>query len=279
VRSNEVSKDSREEEFSRTVTPKTDGAVTFLAPGVSLPVGTGKLGKRKQEAKKEGEESLPMEDRLALLSTVDGSKTPPRTDTLAQLLAQGLHSNDQRILSSVLDRADPDLIDNTVRRVPAEAIVPLVQTLMRFIKGRGRVDASHAKWLRSVLGLHTGYLVSVPECQDLLSPVFALLEARTQHYSQVLQLRGKLELLTKQTEATGGEADIDAGKEALLVYQDDSSDEMEDVMNDLLVPASDTDDDFDEEDGDETMEASKLDSDSDVEIVNGDEEMESEEDD
>ena len=29
-----------------------------------------------------------MEDRLALLSTVDGSKTPPRTDTLAQLLAQ-----------------------------------------------------------------------------------------------------------------------------------------------------------------------------------------------
>ena len=45
-----------------------------------------------------------------------------------------------------------------------------------------------------------------------------------------------------------------AGKEALLVYQDDSSDEMEDVMNDLLVPASDTDDDFDEEDGDEAME-------------------------
>ena len=42
------------------------------------------------------------------------------------------------------------------------------------------------------------------------------------------------------------------GKEALLVYQD----EMEDVMNDLLVPASDTDDDFDEEEGDETMEVS-----------------------
>merc|ERR1719234_2866953 len=82
VRSNEVSKDAREEEFSRTVAPKTDGVVTFLAPGVSLPVGTGKLGKRKQESlKKEGgEESLPMEDRLALLSTVDGSKTPPRTD-------------------------------------------------------------------------------------------------------------------------------------------------------------------------------------------------------
>jgi len=258
------------EEFTKTVAPVTDGAVTFLAPGVSLPLGTGKLGKRKVETKLR-EESLPMEDRLALLTTAEGSKAAPRTDTMAQLLAQGLHSNDQRILSSVLDRADPQLIDNTVRRIPAEAVVPLVQTLMRFIKGRGRVDASHAKWLRSVLGLHTGYLVSVPECRELLTPVFALLEARTHHYNQVLQLRGKLDLLTKQTEAAGGDQEVDGGAEALLVYQDDSSDEMEGVMDDLLVPASDTDDDFEEDMEDDAMEASKLDSDSDscVEVANG----------
>ena len=41
VRSSEDSASVREEEFNKTVTPKTDGAVTFLAPGVSLPVGTG----------------------------------------------------------------------------------------------------------------------------------------------------------------------------------------------------------------------------------------------
>ena len=41
VRSSEDSTSVREEEFNKTVTPKTDGAVTFLAPGVSLPVGTG----------------------------------------------------------------------------------------------------------------------------------------------------------------------------------------------------------------------------------------------
>ena len=44
---------------------------------------------------------------------------------------------------------------------------------------------------------HVRYLVSVLDCQDLLTPVFALLETRTQHYNQVLQLRGKLELLTR----------------------------------------------------------------------------------
>merc|ERR1719420_2106479 len=130
--------------------------------------------------------------------TVLSTTTTPRTDTLAQLLAQGLHSNDPRILDSVLDRADLELIDNTVKKIPAEAVVPLVTVLQKYIKGRGMVNASHAKWLKSVLTIHTGYLVSVPACHAVLAPVFALLEARTQNYSQVVEVRGKLEMMTKQ---------------------------------------------------------------------------------
>jgi len=284
VRESSVLKvDNQQGDFTKTITPKTEGDVVFLAPGVTQPVGTGKLGKRKQ-SKETKDDSLPMEDRLALLSTAttEGVNTPPRADSLAQLLAQGLHGNDSRILSSVLDRTDSQLIDNTVRRMPVEAIVPLVTILMRYIKGRGMVHSSHAKWLRSVLTLHTGYLVSVPDCQDLLTPVYALLEARTSHYSQVLQLRGKLELLTKQTEEKV-ETEVDTNKDALLVYQDESSDELEDVIDDLLVPGSETDDnweDDDDEGNDEDMEEDNSDSDC-VEIVNGDdneEEMESDND-
>ena len=37
-------------------------------------------------------------------------------------------------MDSVLDRADEQLIDNTVRRIPAEAVVPLVNTLQRYVK-------------------------------------------------------------------------------------------------------------------------------------------------
>merc|ERR1712106_555357 len=252
---------------SDLVTPRTDGQVVFLAPGASLSTGQGKKeGKRKAE--KEEEDSLPMEDRLSLLSTQPSSQTStsaPRTDTLAQLLAQGLHSNDTRILDSVLDRADLELIDNTVKRIPAEAVVPLVSVLQKYIKGRGMVNASHAKWLKSVLTIHTGYLVSVPDCQDLLSPVYALLETRTQHYNQVLQLRGKLELLTRQAMDRQGDTVVDTDKQALLVYQDESSDELEDVIDDLLVPGSDTDDDWEEKEDDE-MEGGE-ESDDSVEIV------------
>jgi len=47
-------------------------------------------------------------------------------------LAQGLHSNDTRIRDSVLDRADLELIKNTVKRIPAEAGVPLVSLLLNY---------------------------------------------------------------------------------------------------------------------------------------------------
>ena len=44
---------------------------------------------------------------MSLLSTTGSSSaTSPRTDALTQLLVQGLHSSDARILDSVLDRAD-----------------------------------------------------------------------------------------------------------------------------------------------------------------------------
>ena len=61
----------------------------------------------------------------------------------------------------------------------------------------------------------------------------------------------------------------------LSVYQDESSDELEDVIDDLLVPGSETDeDDWEEKDDEEEMEGGE--SDDSIEIVNGeDQDMES----
>ena len=63
------------------------------------------------------------------------------------------------------------------------------------------------------------------------------------------------------------------------VYQDESSDELEDVIDDLLVPGSDTDDDWEEKEDDEMKGGEE--SDDSVEIVNGendDHDMDSESD-
>ena len=52
-------------------------------------------------------------------------------------------------------------------------------------------------------------LVSVPACHIVLAPVYA-------HYSQVLEVRGKLEMMTKQRSEKSAEHHIDIDKEPLI---------------------------------------------------------------
>lgn len=133
-----------------------------------------------------------------LTSETHHKTTPPRTDSMCNLLLQGLNNRDRKILDSVLDRAEEDLIENTVRKLPFEAVIPLITELQHYIKGRGMVNQSHAKWLRTTLQIHAAHLMSTPECERLLSPIYGMLEARTRHFSAVLQLKGKLDMMTKQ---------------------------------------------------------------------------------
>ena len=64
----------------------------------------------------------------------DQKTTPPRTDSMVQLLLQGLHNKDRKILDSVLDRADEELIENTVKKLPVEFVIPLIRELQHYIK-------------------------------------------------------------------------------------------------------------------------------------------------
>ena len=64
----------------------------------------------------------------------DQKTTPPRTDSMVQLLLQGLHNKDRKILDSVLDRADEELIENTVKKLPVEFVIPLIKELQHYIK-------------------------------------------------------------------------------------------------------------------------------------------------
>ena len=92
--------------------------------------------------------------------------------------------------------------------------------------------------------------MSLADCHPALSSLHSSLAPRTKHFATTQQLAGKLEMLDKQIkEKNRSETSGDAKQEkSLLSYQDDSSDELEDVIDDLLVPGSDTDDDWEEED-------------------------------
>merc|ERR1711899_486152 len=221
--------------------------VPTVAAASATPTTTGGTKRKNSESGKT--EAMSVADRIKLLSHDQNQKsTPPRTDSVLQLLLQGLNSKDKRILESVLERVDEELINDTVKRLPLEAILPLLETLHHYIQGKTPLVFSHGKWLKAVLQHHTSYIMSSPECEEILTSMNTIIEARTRNYSKILQLKGKLDMIVKQIN-TQDEDDRfqpelnQASKEALLVYQDDSSDDLNDKLDEMLLPASDTDND------------------------------------
>ena len=171
-------------------------------------------------------------------------------------------------MSSILNTSeDSDLVQTTVSKLPAESVLPLLAMIeSNFQNGKpsphtsfffsllipmpGRVcSLGPAVWLRSVLTGHAGYLTSLPSSHEVLSSLLSLLEPRTRYFTTTMQLAGKLEMIDKQVkEKNRTEISGATHEKSLVSYQDDSSDELEDVIDDLLVPGSDTDDDWEEED-------------------------------
>jgi hypothetical protein len=60
---------------------------------------------------------------------------------------------------------------------------------------------AHAKWLRAVLQLHTSQLMTSPQCEEILSSIYAMVEVKTRNYNKILQLRGKLDMMVQQVTA------------------------------------------------------------------------------
>jgi len=97
------------------------------------------------------------------------------TNSLARTLVQALHSADTRLLETCLLHTDERVVMNTVRRLPPQLAVPLLNACVerlgrgaRASTGKGRGGGASAqrgmglvKWVRAVLVVHTAHLMTV----------------------------------------------------------------------------------------------------------------------
>ncbi|XP_071514457.1 WD repeat-containing protein 43 [Panulirus ornatus] len=224
--SNEVTR--KETALLKTVTPKLTKDVTMVESN-HLVIASGSETKRKR-GDEDGVALLPMEERLNALAldktTVQSGTHPPMANNLVHLLLQGLHSKDLRILQNVIDRGDEVTINNTVRRLPVSAVLPLLKHLQTVIMGRGYKNIAYVKWVRSVLYYHMSHLSSHPDREELMQPFYSASAARMSSLYQVTQLHARLDLMLTHVATRHEEAKQDAVEpEALLVYREESSDE------------------------------------------------------
>ncbi|KAK3885407.1 hypothetical protein Pcinc_010376 [Petrolisthes cinctipes] len=233
-----------EKKPSKTVTPKVTEEANILGPSnITLPEG-GEAKRKRDDP--DGKATLPMEERLSALAidkvTPHSTLHGPRSDDQVHLLLQGLQSKDHQLLHPVLSCNSSEVINNTVKRLPSQAVAPLLRYLQQAIEDKGVRHYSYVPWLRGVLYHHMSFLSTLPDREALVLPFYRLAMSTMSSLVQMMQLQARLDLLlTHVTTRHQGAKEQQQDHPALLTYEDDSS------SDDYLLPgASESEDNWDE---------------------------------
>ncbi|KAG0937762.1 hypothetical protein G6F57_008970 [Rhizopus arrhizus] len=165
----------------------------------------------------------------------------PAAGSLQTVLVQALHSNDTSLLEACLQFTKRDVIENTIRRLPTEYLIPLLLDLItRFQEKPGRAPALLI-WIQSILLIHTAYLMTVPNLVGKLSNFYQALDTRLGVFPKLLALRGRLDVVQSQVNVKSysniNDKELERAQVAEHVYvEEDSDDEAEaeeDMMEDI----------------------------------------------
>lgn len=86
---------------------------------------------------------------------------PPPASSLQQMLVQALHSNDSQLLEACLTHNNPEIIRNTVRRLPTTWVIPFLQQIVDKFQEKPNRGKVLLEWIKAVLLIHTAYLMTV----------------------------------------------------------------------------------------------------------------------
>nr|GAT57545.1 predicted protein [Mycena chlorophos] len=135
-------------------------------------------------------------------------------NSLTRTLIQALHSSDTRLLETCLTHSDQTVIRNTIRRLPPQLAVPLISACVERLgrgaraanmKGGGGGASSQRGgtliiWVKTVLAVHSGHLMTMPDLVARLAGLHATLSSRLALQENLLSLSGRLDMVLAQIE-------------------------------------------------------------------------------
>ncbi|KAJ6626921.1 WD40-repeat-containing domain protein [Mycena sp. CBHHK59/15] len=188
-------------------------------------------------------------------------------NSLTRTLIQALHSSDSRLLETCLAHSDQTLIRNTVRRLPPQLAVPLITACVERLgrgaraanmKGGGGGTSSQRGtalivWVKTVLAVHSGHLMTMPDLVARLSGLHATLSTRLALQESLLSLSGRLDMVLSQIEMRssvapaplvpkrGAQTSGTQGKQVSRYVEGESEDEDEQMDVEVEVDSGDDD--------------------------------------
>lgn len=206
----------------------------------------------------------------------------PRLSSLCQMLTQSLTSQDKVMLEGALSVSDRSLVRDSIRILPRETLLPLLDALVERIERRPWRAGRLLPWLKVLLQTHTLALSQMSDLPQHLAPLKGLIEVRCRAYRRMVALRGKLDLMLGMAEetASGGSRSRMEKMEFLLntplATFDESEDE--DELADEMILSQDEESDGEEEDDDDEESGDDEESDDDDEESDDDDEEDDDDD-
>ncbi|GFQ01656.1 U3 small nucleolar RNA-associated protein 5 [Phtheirospermum japonicum] len=177
--------------------------------------------------------NLEENDKAMNLDIVDVAPNakPPSADSVYILLKQALRADDRALLIDCLYRQDEKVITNSLSVLNPSDVLQLLQSLVAIIQLKGAVLACALPWLRSLLLLHAGSIMSQDSSLAALNSIYQLIESRVSNFDRALQLSSCLDLLYAETVDDEMEENDVATP---VIYEDDDDDSDDEGVEDSM---------------------------------------------
>ena len=156
-----------------------------------------------------------------------GEVVVPKAGSLQTLLTQALHTNDDALfeyclsasmssaaaggnaaaaLSQSSSPSIPATLKQTIQRVPAAYLLPLLTRLTSLLHSRPSRALPVLTWLHCLLLTHPSYFLSLPPASlhSAFARLIGLVDARVASYKKMCRLQGKLDVIIAQLDAAVG---------------------------------------------------------------------------
>lgn len=198
-------------------------------------------------------QELTLEERLnaslasntQIKKTKDNKNERPNAASLSQMLNQGIHSDDDKLIDNVLYKVQKEtVVTSTVKRLSTDAVLTLINKVVNRIQHNPSRGYDLTIWIKTVMNVHMTYLISMPNLIERLSGLYQALESRTKVYPKLSRLHGRLDLLLTHVNHRQNTAEnVNDVREPLLMMEDkDESDETETEDVERLLSDDDDDD-------------------------------------
>ncbi|KIW06240.1 uncharacterized protein PV09_02714 [Verruconis gallopava] len=122
----------------------------------------------------------------------------PTGATFSTVLTQALRTNDTTLLESCFETHDLESVRNTLSRIDSTLVIGLMTKIAEKISRRPGRLGNLMVWIQWIIIAHGGYLAGQPDVVKQLAVLQRVIKARADGLQPLLQLKGKLDMLSAQ---------------------------------------------------------------------------------